>query len=657
MSCRRRRPFCCAVVAVLGVAFALAQLATDRDSHRVTAAPYVIHTVPHPYDPDWPEVSVILATKCSGCHRPGTGRYDFSSYESLLAAGAKDGLPAIEPGKPDGSLLWEYVAWNAEARVNCELPDAPEMPPQRHEWLSAGQLATLHRWITGGALEYQLPATCNLRPLLESDFPSAKQCAACHPKQFDEWSRSMHAYAQHSPVFEAFNLALIERTSGTIGTFCTRCHTPVGTALGENGSRRNVNRSRLSMEGVTCVACHRRKDGQYKASGRVAVIPGQLLEGCMYGPFDGTPVDGAHATAQRPYIRSSQFCGECHDVTSPQGVRLEEAFSEWHNSPAAKQGITCHQCHMGPVQGVPIPDDQRPLGHAAKVPGLAADKLPLRHLSDHTFAGPDYSLLPDTEFPQKLDWMYETDYRDTQNLTPYQQRTLDELRRQNRASLQIAAEKRYELLRNAARLHVNHPASASAGDRIAVQVDVQSIFAGHSLPTGFTAERQVWVLIEVRDPNGQLIFVSGDQDQNSDLRDEHSYAVASGDLPYDRLLLNLQNKFTALNNKGTERAVILSVNRNLQPVNVLRPATGISASFGRPADFRIAKGSLPPLKTLGRTYPLRLPDSPGQYQVFVRLNFRHLPPNLLDHVGTPHLKHLLEVVVIDQYLGIIDVTP
>jgi len=129
-------------------------------------------------------------------------------------------------------------------------------------------------------------------------------------------------------------------------------------------------------------------------------------------------------------------------------VRLEEAFSEWQNSPAAKAGITCQQCHMGPVQGVPIPDHQRPLGRAADVPGVNAEKLPLRHLTDHTFAGPDYSLLPDTEFPYKLDWMYETDYRDAKRLTPHQQRTLTELRRKNRASLLKADAKRYELLGN-----------------------------------------------------------------------------------------------------------------------------------------------------------------------------------------------------------------
>src|SRR5690606_18457556 len=140
-----------------------------------------------------------------------------------------------------------------------------------------------------------------------------------------------------------------------------------------------------------------------------------LLEHCMYGPFDDA-VSGAHSGTHEstglPYLKSSQFCGECHDVTNPEGIRLEEAFSEWQNSPAAKQGITCQACHMGPVQGVPIADCDRPLGRAAKVPGIPDEQLPLRNLTDHTFAGPDYSLLPDTEFPEKLDWMYEKDYRD-----------------------------------------------------------------------------------------------------------------------------------------------------------------------------------------------------------------------------------------------------
>ncbi|UUO05172.1 hypothetical protein M4951_17510 [Blastopirellula sp. J2-11] len=652
---RSRRVF--GLVALLIGALGVASLIMPGHQPQAVAVPHTITPGNYPYDCDWPDVYLILQNKCAGCHRPESDRIDLSSYEAMIDA-EKFGNKLIVPGSPKDSMLWDYVNWNVHQTDDSTAPRKPEMPPEKSAWLSAGQLETVQRWITNGALEFTLPIHCK-PPVTEMDFPSAQQCASCHPKQYDEWSRSMHAYGQQSPIFEAFTLTLIERTGGTIGTFCTRCHTPVGIAMGETGSTRNVHRSRISLEGVTCVTCHRRNTVHFKASGRVPVTPGAVLDTCMFGPFDDSvsgPDTGTHPAAGFPYMKSSQFCGECHDVTSADGVRLEEAFSEWQNSPAAKMGQTCQSCHMGPVQGVSVADCNRPLGYAAVVPGMPQDSLPLRNLTDHTFAGPDYSLLPDTEFPEKLDWMYETDYRDWDSLTPYQKETLVSLRKKNRRSLRIADAKRYEVLRNAAVIHVNSPATAKVGRKTDVRVDVESIMAGHSLPTGFTAERQVWVAITVRDPQGRVVFASGDLDNNADLRDDHSHQVLTGEIPYDHDLLNFQNKFVALSNKGTDRTVVLSVNRNILPVNVLRPNNGLSASFGRPGTFRIAKGSLPPLSTRGQTYKFS-PDCPGTYQVDVRLNFRHLPPTLLDHIGTPHLKHLLEIVVIDSWTGAIEVAP
>ncbi|MHC2071156.1 multiheme c-type cytochrome [Bremerella sp. T1] len=646
------------VVLTMGLGLVGALLFWGGTPTPVAAIPHIISD-PHPYDPDWPEVFMTLTNKCTGCHRPDSKRVDLTSYEAILA-GKVGNDPLIVPGDPKKSVLLMYVEWDEHAEPGSGMPRTPEMPPEKLEWLTSGQLEAMHRWIANGALEYTLPENCNITPLTEMSFPSAKQCQACHPKQYDEWSRSMHAYAQHSPVFEAFNLTLMERTQGTQGTFCTRCHTPVGTALGENGNRRNVHRSRISMEGVTCVSCHRRSTKHYKSSGRVPVEPGQLLDACMYGPFDDAAdgeAIGAHNSAGLPYIKSSQFCGECHDVTNPQGVRLEEAFSEWQNSPAAKQGITCQQCHMGPVQGIPFKDCERPLGYAASVPGVPKEQLPLRRLTDHTFAGPDYSLLPDTEFPEKLDWMYEKDYRDWDSLTTYEKETLTELRKKNRHSLRIANEKRYEVLSQAADLFVAAPERAACGEKVHVDVEVKSKLPGHSFPTGFTAERQAWVSTIVRDAQGRTIFTSGDLDDNGDLRDEHSHAVLAGKVPYDKHLLNFQNKFTALTAEGTDRSVVLSVNRHLNPLSFVRPAEGVSASFGRPPAFRIAKGSLAPLSKQGKSYPIHLPNEPGIYHVTVRLNFRHLPPTLLDRIGTPHLKHLLEVVVLQEWCGTIEVTP
>jgi hypothetical protein len=180
-----------------------------------------------------------------------------------------------------------------------------------------------------------------------------------------------------------------------------------------------------------------------------------------------------------------------------------------------------------------------------------------------------------------------------------------------------------------------------------IRVDVRSKFAGHGFPTGFTAERQAWVALTVCDPSGVVVYSSGDLDQNADLRDEHSHDVLTGRLPYDRRLLNFQSKFIALSHKGTERSVVISVNRNLSPLSFVRPADGAVVALGRPTAFRIAKGNLPPLQTMGQSYDIRV-STPGIYQVKATLNFRHLPPTLLDHIGTPHLKHLLQIVVVDE---------
>ncbi len=644
------------IIAAAVVVFIATTWRAESHTARVIAAPHVVAAVEHPFDPDWPEVWTLVSQKCGSCHRAKNDRSDFTSYELLITAVDESGDRLILPGNAECSTFFEQVDWNVHARRDSIAPDQPTMPPEQSEWLTAGQISTIRRWIDHGALEYKLPDQCSPRPLMEIDFPSAKVCKGCHPRQYGQWSSSMHAYAQHSPVFEAFNLTLIERTSGTIDTFCSRCHTPVGTILGENGSLRNVHRSRISMEGVTCIVCHRREDARYKSNGRLRITPGDLNEECIYGPFESSHVEGVdfHPSKSSPYIKTSQFCGECHDVTSPAGVRLEEAFSEWQNSPAARQGTTCQHCHMGPVQGVAIPDNHRPWGRSAEVPGVPAEHLPLRRITDHSFAGPDYSLLPDTEFPHKLDWMYEVDYRNPALLTPHQQSTLTALRHKNRQALARADAKRFEVLSNAARLSVSQPNRAKCGERIKIAVDVKSIFSGHNLPTGFTAERQVWVSVEVFDPQGRRVFATGDLDDNRDLRDSHSHDVLTGAAPTDRHLMNFQNKFISLTTRGTERSVVLPVNRDLAPLSLFRPAAGIPISFGRPFSFRIAKGSIPPLASRGKTYHATL-HAAGPHRLLVRLHFRNLPPNLLDHIGAPHLKQLLEDVVIAEHQAMIQV--
>ena len=639
---------------VLAAAAGGRALLVGGDRHHAVARTAVAH-------PAWVSVSTLLARKCLACHQDDAPRLDFTDHAAVLAYVTCGEEPLVVPGDPAASALIDHVQWRdhddpravavcagvgPRAGIGADgWYDEPTMPPEPAEWLTPTQLHEVTRWIELGCPEYTLG--CG-ESLTELDFPSARTCEGCHPKQYEEWSRSMHAYAMRSPVFDAFVRTVAARTSGTIGTFCTRCHTAVGVALGEDGMTRLEDRSPLSQEGVSCVVCHRRGHAQGRVSGAVAVEPGGLMDGCMYGPFDdaGGDPEGRHAAAGSGHIRTSGFCGGCHDVTNAAGLRLEEAFSEWRNSPAARNGVTCQQCHMGPEPGVPTHPSQRPLGYAADLPGTGTEGLKLRPLSSHSFTGPDYSMLPADQFPHRLDWLRD---HAGGELTEYQRDTRDELVTRNVEALGKSRSERVRLLKNAAKLTV-HPPTAH-GRKVKLRVDVTSLFAGHNFPTGFSEERQAWVELFVRDDAGRVVFASGDFDEHGDLRDRHSHDVLAGHAPLDRQLLNFQSQFLVAADRGTERAVTIPVNGDLRRVNLLRPSTHAAGAFGRPGDVRVQKSSIPPLGTRGRTYVFKAPAGCGVLHWHARLLFRNLPPHLLDAIGTPHLKPALQVVEIDSQAG------
>ena len=68
----------------------------------------------------------------------------------------------------------------------------------------------------------------------EGRFPSASTCGSCHPKHFEEWSVSQHAYSQLSPIYLALNNKINVLANGSNGDFCLRCHNQVGANIGES---------------------------------------------------------------------------------------------------------------------------------------------------------------------------------------------------------------------------------------------------------------------------------------------------------------------------------------------------------------------------------------------------------------------------------------
>ena len=522
----------------------------------------------------------------------------------------------------------------------------------------------------------------------DGEYPSASQCGECHPKHFAEWSVSPHAYAQISPVFNAMQATVTKLTNGANGDFCIRCHSPVGMALGEPVYTENKNRAQASLEGVTCIVCHRVNGDYGKISGRFQLERGDI-HAPVYGPSNGselerillenekedgfysglksspdaqgdTPIHGELKTSF--FLTQSGICGSCHDVTSPGGFRLEEAFSEYKNSPAAKNGVSCQDCHMSTSEGRVA--DFREVQPAAVMPDGTASKA--REVSSHYFAGPDYSIVhpgifpvlqgdrselatltewhdfdltwgsPDFEanVPEGVDFKHEV-WKDSKN----RQRAYQIIYGPNGqiAKLETYRKRQLDVLREGYQLgKVSVDKTGSGG--IAFRVEAKNGTDGHNVPTGFIAERTLYIETTVYDANGEAVFKSGDLDPNGDVRDLHSVYVHNGALDLDKFLFSLQSKFIVRLFRGGEREQVLAVNHSVDPLPFTRPSPTPTIGTGRPVGARTHRVGLPPKGSRWAEYVVKPEEltGAGPYTAKVRMIAGMVPINLVHeirHVG------------------------
>jgi len=504
----------------------------------------------------------------------------------------------------------------------------------------------------------------------ENSYPSASTCVTCHPKQFEEWSVSQHAYSQLSPTYLSLSNKINALASGSNGDFCLRCHTPVGANLGESPFMSNLDRHPTSREGVTCVVCHRINKRYNKASGRLALVEGgltapifgpkgnEIMEDVLENTKDfkvqvdpdkpGRKIHGV--VKQFTSLSDPIFCGTCHDVTLFNGFRLEEAYSEYRTSPAAARGVTCQDCHMGKIQGKVSGYD---FGPAAVVGGVPTKS---RKITSHFFAGPDYSLIhpgifphnaeaqqmatlrewltfnveagwgtdefedkigEDFKFPER--WVAIDDRYDAREIIDYQLERLD-----------WATEKRLEVLRIGYVLgDVITEKSNKSG--IAFKVQVRNGTDGHNVPTGFTGERLVWLEVTVTDSEGKIVFLSGDRDPNFDLRDGHSSYVHAGEVPLDPFLFSLQSYFVTQNGRGGEIEQVIPIPYPVTALPRVLPSTLSLIFTGEPATERNHKRGIEPNGERWAKYRVEASalTGKGPYTAKIKLISQPAPANLI----------------------------
>ena len=590
--------------------------------------------------------------------------------------------PGATPGKPStgDDLLLPTLPGPGPSSLGPSLGNGPAIPSPKPRMPAGGDA------LASAAAEHA-------KMLIESKFPSASTCSVCHPIQFRQWAISQHAYAQVSPVFNTMQATVDIRTAGTNGDFCIRCHTQVGMQIKEPLFISNMDRSATAREGITCIVCHRVKADYGKVSGRTAIAVGDIFEP-VYGPRGNANLkqvlakkDEYNVVAKRGEVgrsihgdvikfdplEKSNFCGACHDVNLLNGFRLEEAFSQFKNSPSNKRGETCQDCHMGKTPGIKS-------GYAFGPAAQIGDKTtPPRKLTNHSFAGPDYSIIhpglfpfnvkaqelatmrewlqfnykagwgtdafekkapPDYVFPPR--WQAVDDRYDARAVLDDQLKSFDAINKE-----------RYQLLRRGFQLG-ELLVERNDSDGIKFKVKVLNGTDGHGVPTGFDAERCDFLQVTVTDRTGKAIFKSGDRDPNGDVRDSHSSYVHNWKLPFDKYLFSLQSKFLITLLHGGEKEQILPTNKSIDPIPFVRPPTNAAILLGRPNGARKQALVIPPGGFRWAPYEVEKKELTGKppYKVNIKFITQMVPVNLVGDIASTGFDYNMSAKkVADEVVG------
>src|SRR5207247_8805622 len=88
------------------------------------------------------KVHPLLEAKCFGCHgepKDREGEFDMRTREGLLKGG-ESGRPALIPGEPEKSTLFQAVLRQGKLK----------MPPKDRNKLSVDEIEVLRNWIASG---------------------------------------------------------------------------------------------------------------------------------------------------------------------------------------------------------------------------------------------------------------------------------------------------------------------------------------------------------------------------------------------------------------------------------------------------------------------------------------------------------------------------
>jgi hypothetical protein len=372
--------------------------------------------------------------------------------------------------------------------LGCTHPSEPQTRDAVGEDAAAaygGTGATDSPVITGGVAElpenpprgpfgYSLIAAEGGAQLGIGDFAPYEECGDCHERQWEELQGSMHVISHTDPLYRSTAELAREEAGEEIYAYCSGCHAPQGVTTGLIPGTPEAELPEIAKAGILCDVCHQvsrltGSSGPWGEPGNASLVLSPDADR-KFGPPGGDDAAADHEVETREFLDRSEFCASCHTIIHPlNGLRLEHTYGEWKQSIYAEKGIQCQDCHMRSVEdAVRVAETLAPV----VVIGRSEPSGEEREIHPHHFVGGNANA-------EVLG---------------------------GSAEHAAMAEAR---LKSAARLEIELPPSAVAGTALEFDVVVHNVAAGHSLPTSLTELREMWVTLEVRAEDGQILFHSG----------------------------------------------------------------------------------------------------------------------------------------------------
>ncbi|MEE8384384.1 MAG: multiheme c-type cytochrome, partial [Dehalococcoidia bacterium] len=329
--------------------------------------------------------------------------------------------------------------------------------------------------------------------------------SGCHTEILEEWSVSAHRWSSMDVLFQGIQEVMAKQNGPESTRYCGGCHDPISLFSGtKNLFVEDLTNLQGYNEGVSCLACHAIRETDIKGNANYVVEqPHEYLwqwadagAARLLRDFLIRTYPAEHNELSKRMFKAPEYCAACHkqfideEVNQVGWVQLQNQFDNWAASHWNTKGdptrtVECRECHM------PLTDSQDPAsGDAADYNRSPGDEM---HRS-HRFLASN-ALMPAM---LKLDGWEE-------------QVRLTEVWLKGEYEIPEIRDKWAE--GPIVRIDLETPDTVPAGEQLPVRVVFTSNKVGHDFPTGPLDIIQSWLVLQVTDDQGNVVFSSGARDE------------------------------------------------------------------------------------------------------------------------------------------------